>query len=152
MVRTNLARIDDENEARKQPELAVLSAAARAHEPDSVDSVAAALSACECLDNERATLYAELIFARLGEASVGALETLMELRKHQYQSEFAKKYFAQGREEKRRAFLSRLLSQRFGELPKEVQERIAKADMTTLEQWSERVLVAKSVTDIFADG
>ncbi len=44
-----------------------------------------------------------------------------------------------------------LLQQRFGELPPEVDERLAKADVQRLDVWSLRMLDATALEDVFAD-
>ncbi|MEM9493666.1 MAG: hypothetical protein AAGC55_31240, partial [Myxococcota bacterium] len=97
-----IPRVSDKDTALRLPELAVLSAAAHADQPDSAESVALALDACNHLDNDRATVYADFIFTRLGEATRRALETLMERNTYNYQSEFARKYFEQGHAQGRR--------------------------------------------------
>lgn len=51
------------------------------------------------LDDERARLYVDLIFLHLSDAARTALEGEMDLKKYEYQSEFARKYVAAGRAE-----------------------------------------------------
>jgi len=51
------------------------------------------------LDDERARFYGDLVLNSLNEATLRALETMM--KGYQYQSDFAKKYFAEGRTEGR---------------------------------------------------
>lgn len=46
--------------------------------------------------------------------------------------------------------LTRLLAQRFGNLPPEAVEHIAHASGDTLERWLDRVLTAQSLDDVFA--
>ena len=57
-----------------------------------------------------------------------------------------------GREEGEAALLLRILERRFGPLPINVKHRIASTDAETLLVYGERVLDAKSLDDIFADG
>ena len=57
-----------------------------------------------------------------------------------------------GREEGEAALLLRILERRFGPLPINVKHRIASTDAETLLIYGERVLDAKSLDDIFADG
>ena len=45
--------------------------------------------------------------------------------------------------------LRRQLASRFGELSPEHQERLVRADSETLFQWSERVLTATTIDDVF---
>lgn len=156
----SIPRIRDFDQARTLPELAVLSAAAHGNEEEGPELVVAALSACERLDNTRAKLYADFVFATLSDTARKALETLMALQKYEYQSEFARKYVAEGREEGReegraealRSVLLRQLTQRFGDLPDTLRERVGQAEIEALERWSERVIPAQTLTDIFDDG
>ena len=46
--------------------------------------------------------------------------------------------------------LTRLLVQRFGDVPLEAVERIEHASGDTLKRWAERVLTAQSLDDVFA--
>jgi len=48
------------------------------------------------------------------------------------------------------AILTRLLQRRFGDIPTWAQEKIAKADLATLEEWSLRILDTQSLEDVFA--
>ena len=59
----------------------------------------AALSACAALDDERTRLYVDLIFLHLSDAARAALEGEVDLKKYEYQSEFARKYVAAGKAE-----------------------------------------------------
>lgn len=51
-----------------------------------------------------------------------------------------------------RQVLIRLLSRRFGSLPARLLERIHRADAEALERWTERLLEADSLDDVFAAG
>nr|VFK67684.1 MAG: protein of unknown function (DUF4351) [Candidatus Kentron sp. TUN] len=46
--------------------------------------------------------------------------------------------------------LLRMLPRRFGALPKEITDRIHRADPNTIEIWADRVLDAKSLDDVFS--
>jgi hypothetical protein len=54
----------------------------------------------------------------------------------------------EGRAEERRELLLRLLSLRFGELPKEARERVNAAEPALLERWVERVLFAQTLNEV----
>ncbi len=86
-------------EARREPELAVLSAMAHGKEKEGEEIVKAVLETAGELEEEKGRLYVDLALSSLGEASRRALEELMKSGRYEYQSEFARKYFAQGREE-----------------------------------------------------
>lgn len=64
-----------------------------------------------------------------------------------------KKGLKEGREEGRKegaaTMLERLLTQRFGPLPKTVQRKLAKADLAQLEAWSDALHEAKSLKQVF---
>jgi hypothetical protein len=88
------------------------------------------------------------------EIARATLEALMQQYNYTYQSDFAKKYVAEGRKEGielgYRAVLRELLQQRFGELPADALARLDEADADTLDAWARRVLTAGSLADVFA--
>jgi hypothetical protein len=53
-------------------------------------------------------------------------------------------------QEEARRNLTRLLTRRFGALSEDIIARIQQAEHTTLEDWMDRVLTARSIDDIFA--
>lgn len=57
----------------------------------------------------------------------------------------------EGRQEATVILFKRQLQHRFGTLPNEIHEKIAKAGQSSLEQWSLNILDAKSLDDIFSD-
>jgi hypothetical protein len=142
--------VTDEAQARTWPELAVLSVIAHGHEPGSEAIGAAALAACDRLDSPQAKLYADLIYINLDEIARAALEALMQQHNYTYQSDFAKKYVAEGTKNGYRAVLRTQLQHRFGELPADAIARLEEADVDTLDAWAPRVLTASSLADVFA--
>lgn len=144
--------VTDEEAARADPELAVLSAMAHGQGADIRQAAliaAAAQSAVRGLAEERGDLYYDLIHHALSEAARRALQS-MAIPNYQYQSEFAKHYFAQGKvegrvegkTEGRVELLSRLLASRFGPLPEPVQARLGQCSIEELDAIGERVLSA----------
>ncbi len=94
-----LPMIREPEQASRLPELAVLSAMTHGNdEPDGLETVLAAMVALARFDDERARFYLDLILARLNERVRRALEA-MRMQKYEYQSEFAKKYYGQGKQE-----------------------------------------------------
>jgi hypothetical protein len=93
--------LTDEQEARRDPELAVLSAMAHGKAAAGQAIAQAVLAAVAGLEAERVRLYVDLTLSSLTEAAREALEALMRSGTYEYQSEFARKYVAQGREEGR---------------------------------------------------
>jgi hypothetical protein len=55
-----------------------------------------------------------------------------------------------GRQEGEARLLLRQLAGRFGDLPQWVQERVQQADVPQLERWGERLLDARTLTELFA--
>ena len=86
-------------EAAAAPELAVLSVLAHGQEESAEAIGKAALAAAARLDDARAALYADLTLGMVHEAAKKALEAMMASGNYEYQSEFARKYFGQGRAE-----------------------------------------------------
>jgi flagellar biosynthesis/type III secretory pathway protein FliH len=91
----------EEAVAREAPELAVLSAMAHGNEEVGAAIASTVLAAVAGLEGERIRLYVDLVLGSLSQAARGALEALMMSGKYEYQSEFARHYVAQGREEGR---------------------------------------------------
>ncbi|MBF0584260.1 MAG: DUF4351 domain-containing protein [Magnetococcales bacterium] len=56
-----------------------------------------------------------------------------------------------GRQEEAASMLTRQLQRRFGNLPAWASEKIANADLSTLEEWSLRILDATTIESVFAD-
>ena len=140
--------ITDIEVARRSPELAVLSVAAHADEPGAERIALAALAATHDLDNHRATLYPDLVFVLLGQVARAALEKLMATAGFEYQSDIARKWFAEGKAE----MLLKLLDLKGIPLTDEERERVLGChDVEQLDAWAARVLVAKTAGEIFGD-
>jgi hypothetical protein len=151
--------VTDLEEAARRPELGVLSALAHGETAEGATIAAVVLPAIRSLDDDRARFYYDLVYNSLNEAARRALEAMM--KGYEYQSDFAKKYVAQGRMEGRtegrtegraeeavRALLT-VLRVRGIAVPDAVRERIlAQKDPERLERWLERAAVASSVTAI----
>lgn len=154
---TDIPRIMDVDQARAFPELAVLSAVSHGHEHDGDRIARSALAGCSTLDKERGALYADFVLAHLGQEARRILEAVMYIEGYEYQSDFARKYVAEGRKEGREegrkegleAMLIRLIEQRFGALPPAIADAIHAADASQLLGWGERVLTAASLADVF---
>lgn len=55
-----------------------------------------------------------------------------------------------GRAEGEARVLERLLTRRFGPLPEAIAERLYRADVETLDRWSDRILDARTLDGVFA--
>jgi hypothetical protein len=155
---SGVPEITDESEARVNPELAVLSAMAHGQDADIARAALIALAAHAAsvtLDVERSKLYCDLILNSLSEAAARALIT-MDARKYEYQSEFARRYVAQGRAEGieqgelhgRAALVVRLLTLRFGALTDAAQEHVRCASISELDAMGERLLTAQTLNEV----
>ena len=143
--------VTDLGEAARRPELGVLSAMAHGEHEQGATIAAAVLPAIRGLDEDRARLYYDLVYNSLNAATRRALEAMM--KGYEYQSDFAKKYVAQGRAEGRAEEAARnlltVLRVRGLAVSDTVRERIlAQRDPERLERWLEKAAVAASVTAV----
>jgi len=146
--------ITDFEQARAQPERAVLSAIAHREEPG-VEAIAfSAYLAAASLGDPQATRYVDAILMLLNESACNNLLEYLNMHHYEYQSEFARKYVEEGRKEGvkegRQEVLAKLLGLKFGELPDWAVQRLRAADDADLERWTERVLTAPTLDDVFA--
>jgi hypothetical protein len=154
---SGVPEITDQAQAVADPELAVLSAMAHGRDADTDKSTQIALAAQFAsvgLDDDRSKLYFDLILISLSEAARKALRN-MDPAKYEYQSDFAKRYVAQGEvqgeikgEIKGRAVLvAKQLTLRFGPLPESTLAEITDASLAELDTIGERLLTAKTLED-----
>jgi hypothetical protein len=139
--------VTDPAEAARRPELGVLSAMAHGDTEQGASIASAVLPAVQGLDDERARFYYDLVYNSLNDAARRALETMM--KGYEYQSDFAKKYVAEGRaEEAVRAVLTALRVRGIA-VPEATRERIlAEKDPERLERWHERAILAASLAEV----
>jgi hypothetical protein len=147
--------VTDPAEAARRPELAVLSALAHGEGEQGAAIAAAVLPAVAGLGDDRARFYGDLVLNSLNEAARRALEAMM--KGYEYQSDFAKKYYGQGRDEGRlegraqeaaQAVLTVLRVRGIG-VPESTRERIlAEKDPARLERWHEKAIVALALADV----
>ena len=106
------------------------------------------------LDPERSTLYCDLVLHSLPEAARRALQA-MDASKYEYQSEFARRYFGQGKaagiaEGKAAGVVEIVLKQlatRFGVLSPAVAMHVQSASATDLDRIAQRVLTAHTLDE-----
>jgi hypothetical protein len=144
----------DEQQARQAPELAVLSALAHGREEVGASLAKAVLAAVGGLEEERLRLYFDLVLGSLSEAARGALEALMQKGTYEYQSEFARKYVAQGREEGReegeREALFEVLDARGLKVEEAQRQRIlACKDLMQLKRWLRQAVSVRTAEELF---
>jgi hypothetical protein len=146
---SGVPEISDEAEARANPELAILSAMAHGKDENidrSTRIAVAAQIAAAGLDADRSKLYFDLILNSLSEAARQALSS-MDAHTYEYQSDFAKRYVAQGRAAGQAEVISRLLTVRFGPLSADVQNSIQQASIADLDAMTERLLTAGTLRE-----
>jgi hypothetical protein len=138
------------------PELAVLSVMLHGHETDAAAAAQAALAAVRSLDDERAKLYTDLVLASVDVAARAILEAVMASG-YQYQSDFARRYVAQGQAEGkalgqaegRAHSVLAVLAARGMDVPDDVRARIvACTDLELLDAWLKRAVTAASAADV----
>lgn len=153
--RSDVPVVVDRERAALRPELGVLSAMAHGDSDLGVTIAAAVLPAVLDLDEDRARFYYDIVYNSLNDAARRALET--QMKGYQYQSDFAKKYVAQGltegrtegRAEEAARNLLAVLRVRGIAVSDEIRERIlAQKDPERLERWLERAVVASSVAAV----
>jgi hypothetical protein len=151
---SGVPEVTDEARAAADPELAVLSAMAHGKDRDADKALriaVAAVAASLRLDAARSRLYFDLVEASLSEAARKRLQA-MDPAKYEYQSEFARRYVAQGKAEGelhgQATVLIKLLGRKFGPLTAETTARIQQASAEELDRWAERLLDAASLDEL----
>jgi len=98
------------------------------------------------LDEDRSSLYLDLILASLSEAARRELQA-MDPAKYEYQSDFAKRFVAQGGASGRAALVIRQLSLRFGPPADDAKMHIAQASIAELDAIGERLLAVQTLQE-----
>jgi hypothetical protein len=140
----------DPDRASRAPEVAVLSALEHGRGSKALDVALAALRAVAALDDERALFYTDLVLHALNAAARNALEAIMGNGTYEYQSDFARKYFDQGKLEGKASALIAVLRARDLVVPDDVRDAILSCrDLAVLDRWLHRALSVRSVEEIF---
>jgi hypothetical protein len=154
--------VDDPHQARRSPELAVLSALAHGDGPHRESALPALLDGLQVVDGDHVYLYTDVV-AALSEAARHCLEALMNLATYEPISPYFRrqrdKALAEGRAEGRakgraegeaKALLA-VLAARGIAVTTAARERItACADLDQLDTWLQRAATASTVDDVFA--
>ena len=150
LPRSAVPVVTDPEEALRRPELGVLSAMAHGETEQGAAIAVAVLPAILKLDDDRGRLYYDLLYNSFNEA---ARREMLMIKGYEYQSDFAKKYVAEGlargrTQEAARNLLS-VLRVRGIAVPDGVRERIlAETEPERLERWLEKAVIAASVNEI----
>jgi hypothetical protein len=137
-----------------------LSAIAHGQGPDirlAARIASAAILACAGIDAERSRLYFDLILISFSANAPEAIEATMVKNSlgYEYQSDFARRYVAQGeaqgrlegRMEGRMDIILKLLAMRFGPLTEAAQTRVRGAQDSQLDTLAERMLTAPTLEE-----
>ncbi|MFF5257711.1 hypothetical protein ACFY4C_02110 [Actinomadura viridis] len=154
----NVPHVTDGAQAAANPELAVLSALVHGSGPSGRKVLAALPSAYPVLDDDHRARYHDLVNAALPEVARRYLEEQLTLKGYEYQSDFARKYFddgkaegkAEGRSEAAARMILAVLRGRGLCVTDEVRERIVGCgDFEQLMFWHERSLSVASAKELF---
>ncbi|WP_432930529.1 hypothetical protein ACQPZZ_08600 [Microbispora sp. CA-135349] len=161
-----LPLIIDPDEARRHPELAVLSVAMNGDHPDIDKGLEAMLEGLKGVGREGVQLYLNYVFGQIPTVAGERLKELLMTASADYEKVIGDRYFSewvnkgleqgreQGREEGRaegeiEAILA-VLDARGLDIPSEARERISRcSDLHILGKWIRRAATATSVDDIF---
>ncbi|MFB8275720.1 hypothetical protein [Nocardia colli] len=141
--------VTDNAEAMAWPERAVLSAIAHADGPQADEVLSALLAALEKTDDERSKMYYDIVLATMSESAKRHLEELMTTG-YEYQSDFARKYVAEGEVAGVARMVLDVLDIRGIAVSDEIRERISGChDVDQLETWHRRAMLADTADDLF---
>jgi Domain of unknown function (DUF4351) len=150
----NAPVITELQKAQENVELAVLSAIEHGQSADiplAARVASAAILASADIDAERSRLYHDVILISLSQNAPEALEATMNSLGYEYQSDFARRYVAQGkaegRAEGRVELILKLLALRFGPLTEAARTRVSGAQDVQLDALAERMLVARTLEE-----
>ncbi|MGK3965067.1 hypothetical protein WMF38_12900 [Sorangium sp. So ce118] len=142
--------VTDAEQATAAPEVVVLSAMAHG-QGDAAEAIGVAfLAAAAGLDQERRTMYGDLVLSSLNAAARRTLEAMMKAG-YEFQSEFARSYVAKGEIKAKAQAVLAVLEARGLEVPAEVRERVlASTDLAELDGWIRRAAVVSDARELLA--
>jgi hypothetical protein len=121
--------------------------------PSGVQALTAILCYLFKVSDPEPSAIKELLESKVGEQAVEAFMTYAERLIQQGRAEGEAKGRvegeAKGRAEGRAEILRKLMTLKFGPLSPEMEKRISSAAITDLDRWSERVLSAQRIEEIF---
>jgi hypothetical protein len=147
---SNTPAVTEQRHAQKNVELSVLSAIEHGRSTNialATRIVSAAVTAIKGLDAERSKLYFDLISSSLSESVHHEGLQVMNSLGFEYESDFARRYVAEGKAEGRVEIVLRQLTLRFGPLAAAVQTRVRGAPDAQLDAVVERVISAQTLEE-----
>jgi len=143
---SNSPAVTELQDAKENVELAVLSAIEHGQSADiplATRIASTAIVATAGIDAERSRLYLDLILISLSENAPRAIEATMNSLGYEYQSDFARRFVAQGRVE----IVLKQLALRFGPLTEAVQASVRGAQDAQIDGLAERMLTAPTLEE-----
>lgn len=145
-----IPQVIEPDDAARTPELAVLSAMAHGGRPDGAKTLESLVDAYGALDPDHRALYHDVVSAMLPQAARHHLETLMKLKNYEYQSDFARHYFDNGKVEEAAKAVLMVLSGRGICVSPEIRARVTGCtDLAQLEVWLQRAVVISAAAELF---
>jgi len=151
---SNTPMVTELQDAQNNVELAVLSAIEHGQRTDTplvVRIASTAIRASFDIDAERSRLYFDAILTSLLKNVPEAVKAIMNSLGYEYQSDFARRYYgqgkAEGRTEGRTELILKLLVLRFGPLPDAIQTRVRSAQDAQLDAIAERLLTTRTLEE-----
>ncbi|POM26864.1 hypothetical protein BTM25_12720 [Actinomadura rubteroloni] len=146
-----LPAVTDPEEARRQPEMVILSALGHAEGPESASVLKCAAAAIDSVDPKTGRLYHDYLTSRLSAAPRELLEKIVKIDNYEWQSDFAKSHRAEGRAEGEAEMLLNVLEARGFEIRDDVRERITSCtDTALLTAWGKRAVAIEHIEELFA--
>lgn len=142
--------VTDVAQATDNPELSLLSVMAHGEDPQHDKIFDSFLHALRTVEEERVSLYADLVLAALPAATRKHLEALMSTGTYEYQSDFVRRFISRGRAEGEARSLLAVLAARGFDVPASVRERITSCtDLDQLETWIGRAVTVETLDELF---
>jgi hypothetical protein len=133
------------------PELAVVSAVVHGPGPKGAKVLATLVESMENIEDDQAQSYIDEVLAVLPEAARDLLEAILKTRPGEYKSDFARRYYGEGKAEGEAKAILAVLSARGVEVPEQERARISECtDLELLDSWVRRAATADSIEDLFA--
>jgi hypothetical protein len=141
--------VTDPDQARREPELTVLSALAHGRNPKRRRPVLDALvGALATVDPDRGRIYNDVVRAALPKAAQRYLERIMSIGNYQFKSDWALRHINEGRAE---AVLT-VLADSGIEVPDDARDRIATCtDADEVNTWLRHAITAETIDEVFAE-
>lgn len=151
--------ITDVEQARRAPELAVLSVAVHGDEPGAEHIAVAALTATRGLDRDRDRRYAAFVRMFLGQVAQVALEKIMSVYDQEIEDTWFYNYVlsrgeargeARGKAAGKAQMLLKMLALKgFAPTDAEREQILGCRDLELLDAWADRLLTARTLAEMF---